>query len=128
MEFKGSYSRADFPSSLHINRIKVEFKGTGRGRGRTGTTILIESKWNLKQSENWAKISSSVILIESKWNLKNKIISRFSLDLNNINRIKVEFKVIFLLSNHIICYNINRIKVEFKVICLHKNSHFLKKY
>ena len=104
MEFKGSYSRADFPSSLHINRIKVEFKGTGRGR--TGTTILIESKWNLK----------------------NKIISRFSLDLNNINRIKVEFKVIFLLSNHIICYNINRIKVEFKVICLHKNSHFLKKY
>ena len=57
-------------SSGNINRIKVEFKGYSAWKNCIHPSILIESKWNLKEYVLFARIFIAV----------------------HINRIKVEFK------------------------------------
>ena len=80
-------------------------------------TILIESKWNLKDEEDDDLDCETVILIESKWNLKVFRKIEKTAVAKDINRIKVEFKGMISGILPTIPCNINRIKVEFKVTC-----------
>ena len=58
------------PDFMHINRIKVEFKGGRLFLSLRRGLILIESKWNLKEIIINPNPNFASILIESKWNLK----------------------------------------------------------
>ena len=136
VEFKGLSVNIDFPAcGSHINRITVEFKVLLSGISVAFAIILIESQWNLKQSIFSAALLGESILIESQWNLKNAYSNIVIQSGNNINRITVEFKANYAISNHFLswiliesqwnlkssakiqkhyCLHINRITVEFK--------------
>ena len=59
--------------------------------------VLIESDWNLKpRGKKWER-SSVRVLIESDWNLKSLEADQAAADSSGINRIRLEFKVIFFL-------------------------------
>ena len=70
MEFKEIHLSNQRQKIFNINRIKVEFKGRTLSICIGGSSILIESKWNLKHTNRKEKRSRKKILIESQWNLK----------------------------------------------------------
>ena len=76
----------------YINRITVEFKCSWNVHGRSSSTILIESQWNLNYNAG----------------------STYSASSADINRITVEFKFMLCLLSNIRKSDINRITVEFK--------------
>ena len=55
-----------------INRIRLEFKERWVARSQGYVKVLIESDWNLKESEVLCFLMNCLsVLIESDWNLKN---------------------------------------------------------
>ena len=79
-------------SSVHINRITVEFKFLRVSLYYPFSSILIESQWNLNSFVHSRNLDRESILIESQWNLNlaQKILLVGLIE--NINRITVEFK------------------------------------
>ena len=76
---------------IRINRIRLEFKADSSGNRLLGTSVLIESDWNLKKKSTPLMYDGNTVLIESDWNLK---LSGFPLNRmpSGINRIRLEFK------------------------------------
>ena len=60
--------------------------------------VLIESDWNLKTNGGKRTTARLLVLIESDWNLKLFIFIILIQNSCSINRIRLEFKVIFYLS------------------------------
>ncbi len=78
-------------SSVHINRITVEFKFLRVSLYYPFSSILIESQWNLNSFVHSRNLDRESILIESQWNLNGNF-SQQAKTATNINRITVEFK------------------------------------
>ena len=76
----------------------MEFKVNGITIAIDVKSGLIESDWNLKQSEDWCYQTPDWGLIESDWNLKLTEIASLWL-YPRINRIRLEFKVINCVCN-----------------------------
>ena len=72
MEFKGKIGILLLPTSININRIKVEFKAWIAKPLFVSPVDINRIKVEFKGLfvESWRKLSFS-ILIESKWNLKH---------------------------------------------------------
>ena len=82
-------------------------------------TILIESKWNLKDEEDDDLDCETVILIESKWNLKVFRKIEKTAVAKDINRIKVEFKAESRLS--VISFSSILIESKWNLKCISKS-------
>ena len=53
-----------------INRIRLEFKDNIISSNTKISTVLIESDWNLKDTDIYLLANVECVLIESDWNLK----------------------------------------------------------
>ena len=79
---------------IRINRIRLEFKADSSGNRLLGTSVLIESDWNLKKKSTPLMYDGNTVLIESDWNLKSRSRTNSFRRVNCINRIRLEFKVV----------------------------------
>ena len=73
-------------------------KTNGGKRTTARLLVLIESDWNLKTNGGKRTTARLLVLIESDWNLKLFIFIILIQNSCSINRIRLEFKVIFYLS------------------------------
>ena len=79
-----------------INRIRLEFKVIFPQVKKRGVKyVLIESDWNLKERKDIRLFFQNAVLIESDWNLKSNSNERNLFTDIGINRIRLEFKVLF---------------------------------
>ena len=69
-------------------------KQTETGKILPNLTVLIESDWNLKFDMIVVTVTFNTVLIESDWNLKSFHRMIAAISCRSINRIRLEFKVL----------------------------------
>ena len=97
LEFKVVFKPTGGFGMTCINRIRLEFKALSGEIWPNPKIVLIESDWNLKVTATADGVIVVLVLIESDWNLKGQRRTDSCGCRTGINRIRLEFKVRFLL-------------------------------
>ena len=114
LEFKVVFKPTGGFGMTCINRIRLEFKALSGEIWPNPKIVLIESDWNLKVTATADGVIVVLVLIESDWNLKGQRRTDSCGCRTGINRIRLEFKVIYNSYDIFSRQRINRIRLEFK--------------